>query len=111
MENVTEEERSTARTAVPNANPTRTMRIISLLPYPGFPLQMQGHSQVYLNQLRPKKRLNASVPGAAAFKANLVRHDDSSKIFGVLIAKVSAEAQANRGAVIGRQCLTIHAVG
>ncbi len=59
----------------------------------------------------PKKRLNASVPGAAAFKVNLVRHDDSRKIFSVLVAEVSPEAKANRSAMVGRQCLAIHAIG
>lgn len=63
------------------------------------------------NKRSPKKRLNASVPGAAAFKVNLIRHDNSRKIFSVLVAEVSPEAKANRGTVVGRQCLTIHAVG
>ena len=63
------------------------------------------------NHRSPKKRLNASVPGAAASKTNLVRYDDSRKILSVLVAEVSPEAKANRGAVVGRQCLTIHAVG
>jgi hypothetical protein len=48
------------------------------------------------NHRSPKKRLNAFVPGAAAYKLNLVRH--SRKILSVFVADVSPPAKANRGA-------------
>ena len=46
------------------------------------------------NHRSPKKRLNASVPGAAAYKLNLVRHNDSRKILSVFVADVSPLAKA-----------------
>ena len=75
------------------------------------PLAVEQDRLTAANKRSPKKRLDASVPGAAASKINLVRHYDSRQILSVLIAQVSPDAKANRGTMVGWQRLTIHAIG
>ena len=67
-------------------------------------------------QLRPRlsqSYSNASVPSAAALTIIVpaVCDDDSRKILGIFPAEVAREAKADRGAVVGGQGLTIHAIG